>query len=69
MAAHVKDCAQDGDCVDEDGWADVGHGVMDWSLIAPAMTAAGVDLMVLEHDNPSDAKRFASRSMAAASAF
>ena len=69
VAAHVKDRAPDGNCADEDGWADLGHGVMDWSRIAPAMTAAGVDLMVLEHDNPSDAKRFASRSMAAASAF
>ena len=27
---HVKDIAADGQCVDEDGWADVGFGIMDW---------------------------------------
>lgn len=69
LAAHVKDCAPDGECADEDGWADVGHGVMDWDSIVPAMRSAGVDLMVLEHDNPSDAARFATRSFTTASAF
>ena len=52
-----------------DGWADVGHGVMDWQKIVPAMHAAGIELMVLEHDNPSDAIRFAERSFATASSF
>ena len=69
IAAHVKDRAPDGTCVDEDGWADVGHGVMDWSRITPAMKAAGADLMVLEHDKPADALRFITRSFAAASKF
>ena len=69
IAAHVKDRAPDETCVDEDGWADVGHGVMDWDRIAPAMKAAGADLMVLEHDKPADALRFITRSFAAAAKF
>ena len=69
LAAHVKDCAPDGECADEDGWADVGHGVMNWDKIVPAMRSAGAELMVLEHDNPSDAMRFATRSFTTASAF
>ena len=61
--AHVKDIAPDGECVDEDGWADVGHGTMDWAAITAALRGAGVDLFVMEHDKPSDAARFAKRSL------
>lgn len=68
-AVHVKDVAPDGTCTDEDGWADVGHGIMDWAAIHRALQSAGVDHYVVEHDNPSDDKRFATRSMAAISAF
>ena len=32
-AIHVKDIAPAGECVDEDGWADVGHGTIDWKTI------------------------------------
>jgi sugar phosphate isomerase/epimerase len=42
---------------------------MNWDAIVPAMRSAGLDLMVLEHDNPSDAARFATRSFTTASAF
>ncbi|MDJ0629514.1 MAG: sugar phosphate isomerase/epimerase [Rhodobacter sp.] len=63
-AAHVKDIAPDGDCEDEDGWADVGHGTLDWPGITAALRAAGVTLFVMEHDKPSDAHRFAARSIA-----
>jgi len=61
--AHVKDIAPQGGCADEDGWADVGHGVMDWPAIMAALKKAGVDLFVLEHDNPNNFDRFARRSM------
>lgn len=61
--AHVKDIAPEGECVDEDGWADVGHGTMDWKEIMSALRSAEVDLFVLEHDKPSDAARFARRSI------
>ena len=63
--AHVKDIAPEGECEDEDGWADVGHGTMDWAGLMNALRGAGVDLFVMEHDKPSDAKRFAERSIAA----
>lgn len=68
-AVHVKDIAKDGECVDEDGWADVGHGIMDWAAIHAALQAAGVDHYVLEHDNPKDDTRFATRSLASAKDF
>ncbi|MEO3387017.1 sugar phosphate isomerase/epimerase [Mesorhizobium sp. CAU 1741] len=70
VAAHVKDIARQGEALDEDGWADVGHGTMDWPAIMQALrdkTPARV--FVMEHDNPSDAGRFARRSIAAAAAF
>lgn len=64
LAAHMKDRASEGQNADEDGWADVGHGVMDWATIAAALKAANVPRFILEHDNPSDAERFARRSLA-----
>lgn len=63
-AVHIKDLAPDGECADEDGWADVGHGTMDWAAIHAALQGVGVDHYVLEHDNPSDDTRFATRSIA-----
>ncbi|MCB1333661.1 MAG: sugar phosphate isomerase/epimerase [Roseivivax sp.] len=63
--AHVKDIAPAGECANEDGWADVGQGTMDWPAITKALRGAGVDLFVMEHDKPSDATRFATRSIAA----
>jgi sugar phosphate isomerase/epimerase len=61
-AFHVKDVAPAGEAADEDGWADVGHGVIDWPRLLPAMRASGAELYVVEHDNPSDWQRFARRS-------
>ena len=62
-AVHIKDIAPEGECLDEDGWADVGHGVMPWDDILPALARANVDYFVVEHDNPKDAARFANRSL------
>ncbi|MEO0467919.1 MAG: sugar phosphate isomerase/epimerase, partial [Pseudomonadota bacterium] len=31
--AHLKDIAPSGEAEDEDGWADMGHGVMDWAAL------------------------------------
>jgi sugar phosphate isomerase/epimerase len=67
-AAHVKDIAPAGQNADEDGWADVGHGTVNWKAIMVALRAAGCKHFVLEHDNPSDHKRFATRSIVAAKA-
>lgn len=68
-AVHVKDIAPDGTATDEDGWADVGHGIQDWAAIHAALQQAGVDHYVVEHDNPSDDARFARRSLAAVQSF
>ncbi len=70
VAAHIKDIAPDGEAADEDGWSDVGHGVMDWPALMRALrekTAARV--FVMEHDNPNDLARFARRSIGAARSF
>ncbi|WP_343080422.1 sugar phosphate isomerase/epimerase [Ostreiculturibacter nitratireducens] len=65
-AAHVKDIAPAGENKDEDGWADIGDGIVDWKAIMPALREAGCEYFVVEHDNPKDHHRFASRSIAAA---
>ena len=62
-AAHVKDIAPDGTCADEDGWSDVGHGTLDWTALVAALAHVGCNHLVLEHDNPSDDRRFAERSI------
>ncbi|HEY4200211.1 MAG TPA: sugar phosphate isomerase/epimerase [Devosiaceae bacterium] len=66
-ALHVKDIAPAGEAVDEDGWADVGHGTLNWpQIMAAAKAKTKARYFVMEHDNPSDVNRFASRSIAAA---
>lgn len=64
LAVHVKDRAPEGTKA-EDGWADVGHGVIDWATLTPAVMAAGTKHLIIEHDNPADDHRFATRSIAA----
>ena len=63
-AAHVKDIAPEGENAGEDGWADLGKGTVDWSTIYSQLKEVGVELFVLEHDNPSDLTRYASVSVA-----
>ena len=63
-AAHVKDIAPRGENMAEDGWSDVGHGTVDWTGIMAALKAADCAYYVAEHDNPSDDRRFATRSLA-----
>ncbi|MBC2837378.1 sugar phosphate isomerase/epimerase family protein [Paragemmobacter straminiformis] len=64
-SAHVKDVARAGENADEDGWADLGDGIVPWAKALPALRALGVKHFVIEHDNPSDQSRFARRSLAA----
>lgn len=65
-AVHVKDIAPAGQNADEDGWADVGHGTLDWQALSDAIKAGtNTRYWVMEHDNPADVDRFASRSLAA----
>ncbi len=64
-AVHVKDIAPAGQNKDEDGWADVGYGTVDWKGLMAALKDTGCAHYVMEHDNPSDDRRFAERSIAA----
>ncbi|HEY0791260.1 MAG TPA: sugar phosphate isomerase/epimerase [Chthoniobacterales bacterium] len=54
VSAHVKDIAPPGQNEDQDGWADVGAGVLDWRDLWQAARAAGARWMVVEHDKPAD---------------
>lgn len=63
VAAHLKDIAPDGVAEDEDGWADLGHGTMDWPALMAALRTTPCRHFVMEHDNPSDDARFARRSI------
>lgn len=62
-AIHVKDIATAGTNLDEDGWANLGDGVMDWAALLKACRAQSDDLIyVLEHDKPSDPVAYAKAS-------
>ena len=53
-SAHIKDIAPAGQNQNEDGWADVGSGVLDWQDLWQACRANGARWMVVEHDKPAD---------------
>lgn len=63
-AAHVKDIAPAGKNLDQDGWADVGSGVLDWHDLWNSCRASGARLMVVEHDKPADPGQTARASLA-----
>ncbi|NNG03165.1 MAG: sugar phosphate isomerase/epimerase [Inquilinus sp.] len=69
VAFHIKDLAPAGENLDEDGWADIGRGTIDWPRLLPAIQSAKAELFVLEHDNPNDFERFATRSRDAVAAW
>ncbi|MBK8083015.1 MAG: sugar phosphate isomerase/epimerase [Devosia sp.] len=65
IAVHVKDIAPPGENGAEDGWADAGHGIVQWKTLWPLIrTRTKAGYFIAEHDNPSDIDRFASRSIA-----
>jgi len=66
---HVKDVAPVGERTNEDGWSDVGEGALPWPALWSACVAAGAEVMIAEHDNPSDFDRFARVSCAAMRTF
>ena len=68
-AVHIKDVAPRGECADEDGWADIGHGTLDWKLLSEAVDKSSAAYRIVEHDNPSNDRRFANRSIAALRAY
>ncbi len=61
-SVHVKDIAPKGQNLDEDGWADLGTGTVDWPGVFKALKASRAMHYILEHDNPSDIERFCTRS-------
>jgi sugar phosphate isomerase/epimerase len=63
-AVHVKDIAPSGQNLDQDGWADVGAGTLDWPTLWREALARGAKWMVLEHDKPKDPVGFARASRA-----
>ena len=63
-SAHVKDIAPQGRNEDQDGWADVGAGTLDWRDLWRACRAAGARTMVVEHDKPADPAETARASFA-----
>ena len=70
VAVHVKDIAPAGQGTNEDGWADVGHGTVDWrGLMKAFRDKTSAKYFIMEHDNPSDLDRFARRSIEAARSF
>ena len=69
-AIHVKDIAPAGQATDEDGWADVGTGIMDWKRILDAVRQkTKAQFFIMEHDKPKDHERFARRSIENAGKF
>lgn len=63
QALHVKDIAPSGTAVDEDGWSALGEGIVPWPRLL-AEPPAPVELLVFEHDRPSDAERVCRTSRA-----
>jgi sugar phosphate isomerase/epimerase len=60
-AFHIKDMAPAG-VTKDDGWTDIGSGILDYKKLWPTIQAAGTDLLVFEHDAPSDWESFARNS-------
>ena len=60
-AIHIKDTAKPG-VTKDDGWTDVGAGIIDWHKAWPTFAKTGATLLVIENDNPSDWRSFAVNS-------
>lgn len=70
---HVKDLAPAHARDREGGWAAAGQGVLDWDALLPAIRRAGAEWLIVEHDEPLDARsvvtesrEFLTRAMAGA---
>jgi sugar phosphate isomerase/epimerase len=62
-SVHVKDIAPAGQNTDQDGWCDVGSGVVKWPEIFKSLQGGRVMHYVMEHDNPKTVDTFAKRSI------
>ncbi|AJY46424.1 sugar phosphate isomerase/epimerase family protein [Martelella endophytica] len=63
-SVHVKDIAEEGENEDEDGWADVGYGKVDWKGLMTVLKSMPIKHYIVEHDNPNDIERLIERSVA-----
>lgn len=54
FAVHAKDNAPTGQAKEEDGFAALGKGVLNWNAILPAAARADVRWYIIEHDHPLD---------------
>ncbi|TNB48017.1 sugar phosphate isomerase/epimerase [Martelella lutilitoris] len=68
-AVHVKDIAEEGENEDEDGWADVGYGTVDWKGLMKVLKSMPIKHYIVEHDNPNDIDRLVERSIASFQTF
>lgn len=59
---HVKDVAPSGQNIDQQGFADVGDGILDWTELWSVANDLRIPLRIAEHDCPSDWRRFARTS-------
>lgn len=62
IAIQMKDMAPKGTSEDG-GWAATGDGIIDWARLVPLFYETKVEHIVAEHDNPTDWRRFARRSI------
>ena len=69
ISVHLKDRAKKGENAGQDGWADVGDGVMPWVSTIKAIKSSSAKYFIVEHDNPSDHARFAKNAIASAVKF
>jgi sugar phosphate isomerase/epimerase len=60
-SAHIKDRAAEG--VGEDGWSNVGAGMMIWPSLWHEAIKNGARTLVIEHDRPQDPIAFAKSSL------
>jgi sugar phosphate isomerase/epimerase len=60
-AFHIKDTSNP-IVPKDDGWTDVGAGSIDWNGLWPAISSGGANILVMEHDNPSDWRSYAANS-------
>lgn len=58
----LKDTAPAGTALDE-GWVPTGDGIIDWQTLYPLFADTKADTLVVEHDNPTDWKVLAKRSV------
>ncbi len=63
IAVHIKDIAPKGENTDQDGWTNVGQGVMDWEAVSLVLPNTSVQYGALEHDNPKDVVDFINQSV------